>query len=112
MTCDLRLSFNANKSIAITMSAAAIATKFHGCEYIEFAISGSRLYFRESDSRNGYKLSHGEGSKAGKAQVKNDDLAEYMHKYSHFREANLKYDSINELYFADASKRDLDWKGV
>lgn len=112
LTSDVRFGFNANKSVSITFSAAAISTKFHNAEHIEFAISGSRIYFRESDPKYGFKLSRAHGAKAGKAQIKNDDLSDFLHKNHHIWETNLKYDSVNELYYVDASKRDLDWKGA
>ena len=112
MNCDVKINLNKNKSIDISISATSIATKLHGCTYIQFAISGNRIYFRASDDRHGYKLSRQGENNAGKAHVTNEELLEFIHKNPQIREANFRFDSVNDLYFIDASKRDLDWKGV
>lgn len=113
---DMTFSFYKNASgtqrIQIRISPSTANIKFKGAEYLVFAISGNRLYFKEADSMYGYKLSrHGDGENNSRTiAITNDDLADFLHKHPHIMNTNLKYDATQELYFVDASDRQLDWK--
>ena len=111
MVKDVRFGFLKGEGrVSISIAPAAIASKLNGTEYIVFAISGNRIYFKEADSHTGYKLSRTTGQKSGTAQLKSKELADFLHKNVHIWDSNFRYDSTMGLYFVDASKRDLDWK--
>ena len=113
---DVAFSFQKTNSgsqrIMIRFSASAVSIKFKGAEHLVFAISGTRVYFKEADSRYGYKLSkHNAGDNTSRTiALINDDLADFLHKHPHIMNTNLKFDATQELYFVDASDRQLDWK--
>lgn len=110
MLTDVRFNIDKQERVQITFSASAVNIKFNAAKHLVFAISGSRVYFKEEDSKYGYTVSRPDNTRAGLLQVTSKDLVDFLHKNSHFREANLRYDSQMGLYFVDASKRDLDWK--
>lgn len=79
-------------------------------QYITLAKQGRRIYFKEINSKFGFKVSdYGDSSKCFKVVEKllslsNEDLGEY----------NLEYDSELGLHYIDFNrklKKELDWKG-
>ena len=112
---DVTFSFaknNGTTRVVIRFSASTVNIKFRGANYLVFAISGNRVYFKESDPAHGYKLSnHGGNENVSRTMaVLNADLEQFVHKNPHIMGTNLKYDATQSLYYVDASDRQLSWK--
>lgn len=73
--------------------------RFTKNDFMEFAVTGSRIYFRESNEKNGFKLSSPSQDGRNKSIKTVINLDKFIGDYE------LLWDSLNRLNYIDISKK-------